>query len=490
MSHPKPRAFAESTATPLRQTAQTSTSNYNRLVALAFIFDFWVAAGAMCLGFYLRFHTPLNSIGVFEAVPFHHYAGHFTVGTILLALLLANFRLYDRKNLLTFTNTMRIVLKTVLIWTVLYLGLTLILKFNPPISRMFCLLSAACMLVMLPVWRAVFWRFLKVDQFATSLRQRALVVGWSEEFAAALDHFEHAHDRPFDIVGVVPPPNGEFLAAVPENMPVMGQYENLEMLLKMRVCQVVVVADDTLRNGKLLSLASLCEKEMIEFKLIPTCFRVLISGLNLETVGGIPVLGISKLPLHSAANQLLKRFVDLLGAIVGLVLTAPIIGVFGALIYRESPGSIFYRQKRLGANGEIFEMIKLRSMKLDAEADGKAGWTVKDDPRCLRVGKFMRRWNIDEIPQFWNVLRGDMSLVGPRPERPELIEDFKEEIPHYNARHNIKPGITGWAQVNGLRGDTDLGERVRFDLHYIENWNVIFDFQIMLLTFFRREGAC
>lgn len=189
-------------------------------------------------------------------------------------------------------------------------------------------------------------------------------------------------------------------------------------------------------------------------------------------------------------NQYVKRFVeDLLGGALRTISGSACDRSFGILIYRESPGPIFYRQRRLGANGSIFDMVKLRSMKLDAETKG-VGWTVKDDPRCLKVGAFMRRWNIDEIPQFWNVLKGDMSLVGPRPERPELIEQFKEEIPHYNARHNIKPGITGWAQVNGLRGDTDLSERVRFDLHYIENWNVILDFQIMLLTFFKREGAC
>ncbi|NLT71326.1 MAG: exopolysaccharide biosynthesis polyprenyl glycosylphosphotransferase, partial [Verrucomicrobiaceae bacterium] len=212
-------------------------------------------------------------------------------------------------------------------------------------------------------------------------------------------------------------------------------------------------------------------------------------GLHLESVGGIPILGISRLPLHNTLNRYLKRFVDIIGGLVGLLLAAPVIGLFAILIYRESPGPIFYRQRRLGASGSTFEMVKLRSMKLNAETDG-VGWTVKDDPRCLRVGAFMRRWNIDEIPQFWNVLKGEMSLVGPRPERPELIEQFKEEIPHYNARHHIKPGITGWAQVNGLRGDTDLSERVRFDLHYIENWNVLFDFQIMLLTFIKREGAC
>jgi lipopolysaccharide/colanic/teichoic acid biosynthesis glycosyltransferase len=137
-----------------------------------------------------------------------------------------------------------------------------------------------------------------------------------------------------------------------------------------------------------------------------------------------------------------------------------------------------------------FHILKIRSMKLDAEVAGIPGWTVKDDPRRLKVGAFMRQWNIDELPQFINVLRGDMSLVGPRPERPELIEGFKEEIPHYNVRHNIKPGVTGWAQVNGLRGDTCLRERVKFDLDYIENWNFILDFQIMLMTLYKRGGAC
>jgi lipopolysaccharide/colanic/teichoic acid biosynthesis glycosyltransferase len=134
-------------------------------------------------------------------------------------------------------------------------------------------------------------------------------------------------------------------------------------------------------------------------------------------------------------------------------------------------------------------MLKIRSMRLDAEQDGKAGWSTKDDPRRLRIGKLMRKWNIDETPQFWNVLKGDMSLVGPRPERPELIRNFKQEIPHYNARHTVKPGMTGWAQVNGLRGDTDLTERITYDLYYVEHWNLRFDLQTMLLTFFKNKNA-
>jgi lipopolysaccharide/colanic/teichoic acid biosynthesis glycosyltransferase len=136
-----------------------------------------------------------------------------------------------------------------------------------------------------------------------------------------------------------------------------------------------------------------------------------------------------------------------------------------------------------------FDILKIRSMRLDAEKNGRAGWTKADDPRRLKIGTFMRKWNIDEVPQFWNVLCGEMSLVGPRPERPELIRNFKEEIPHYSARHNVKPGITGWAQIKGLRGDTDLTERIKCDLWYLENWNTLLDFQIMFMTFVKHENA-
>ncbi len=476
---------------PLRQTAETSRARYHRLVAGAFVADLLMVASSLLLAQWIRFETPLAGFGVpFEdEFRFGDYLGHSILGIALMMGMLVNFRLYARENLLSYTNTLRILFKASFVWILSYLALTLILKFDPPISRIFCAIGLLTTLTILPLWRGLLWRIASREEHSCSLRQRALVVGWSKDFSRAAKVFSDAPDRPFDIVGVVAPPGGEFQEPVPPHLPVMGSYESLDMLLQLGVCQMVVVADDALKTGTLMHIASVCEKEMVEFKLVPTCFQVLLSGLHLESVGGIPILGISRLPLHSTVNQYVKRFVDIVGGLVGLTLAAPIIAIFGLLIYRESPGPIFYRQRRLGANGKLFDMVKLRSMKLDAEKTG-VGWTVKDDPRCLRVGAFMRRWNIDEIPQFWNVLKGDMSLVGPRPERPELIEQFKEEIPHYNARHNIKPGITGWAQVNGLRGDTDLSERVRFDLHYIENWNVLLDFQIMFLTFVKRQGAC
>jgi exopolysaccharide biosynthesis polyprenyl glycosylphosphotransferase len=192
--------------------------------------------------------------------------------------------------------------------------------------------------------------------------------------------------------------------------------------------------------------------------------------------------------LDHAANLLIKRAIDIVGGLVGLVLSIPIIAVCGILIFLESPGPIFYSQVRTGRNGRSFRIYKLRSMKLDAEKSG-TGWSTKNDDRRLKIGSVLRNLNLDEVPQFWNVLKGDMSLVGPRPERPELIAQFRYDIPHYNARLATKPGITGWAQVNGLRGDTDLTERVRYDLYYLENWTPLLDFYIMFLTFIRRENA-
>ena len=230
-----------------------------------------------------------------------------------------------------------------------------------------------------------------------------------------------------------------------------------------------------------------CEERKVT--VIPSVFRIFSSGLALETIAGTPILGITRLPLDHTINVMAKRLLDIIGATVGLILSAPIIGLFSALVWLESRGPVFYRQRRWGYNGVPFEIIKIRSMKLDAEKSSGAQWCVKDDPRRLRVGAFMRATNIDELPQFWNVLKGEMSLVGPRPERPELIAGFKHEIPHYNARHTAKPGMTGWAQINGLRGDTDLGERIKCDLWYLENWSLWLDIQIMALTFFKRDNA-
>ena len=200
-------------------------------------------------------------------------------------------------------------------------------------------------------------------------------------------------------------------------------------------------------------------------------------------------IGIAPWPLERFWNRVLKRAEDIVGALVGLVVSAPIIAIAAPFIKRSSPGPVFYSQIRCGIGGRPFTIYKLRTMPTDAEAASGPVWTTEDDTRRTRVGAFLRRWNLDELPQFWNVLRGDMSLVGPRPERPHFVEQFKNDVGHYMTRHVSRPGITGWAQVNGMRGDTSIRDRVQYDLYYLENWSLSFDFKILLQTFFNRDNA-
>jgi exopolysaccharide biosynthesis polyprenyl glycosylphosphotransferase len=338
-------------------------------------------------------------------------------------------------------------------------------------------------------WRTLFHSYLRSPGRVEPLQQRTLFVGWNKDALSLWKTLKRDQASAYDIVGWVQI-DPEAQEALPETeFPCLGSLAEVERLIGTHAVDMVIVADLHGARDQMIALANLCEREMIQFKVIPSVFRVFSSGLALETIAGTPILGVTRLPLDHTINVMAKRALDIVGALVGLLLSGPIVALFGALVWLESKGSIFYRQRRWGYNGVPFEIIKIRSMKLNAEQGKGAQWCVKDDPRRLRVGAFMRKTNIDELPQFWNVLKGEMSLVGPRPERPELIAGFKHEIPHYNARHTAKPGMTGWAQINGLRGDTDLGERIQCDLWYLENWSLWLDIQIMALTFFKRDNA-
>ncbi len=464
---------------------------HQKLVAASFLGDSAVVLLAMMLGYVIRFETGLRDVGVVDPViNATNYCGHVLLGSVLLISLLANFRLHDPRNYLSVRKTFSAIVKSCVIWGVSFLALALALKIEPSISRLYCVIGALTAMAALLSWRWVLYCILRRETFADALRQKAVFVGWNGECDRALRRFGNGRANQISVTGVIRPPVEGFEVQPPENLPVLGSYEGLRHILRASGTDVLLVVDGTLDRHQMLDLAETCGREFIDFKLVPSCFQILVSGLRLESIHGMPVLGIGKMPLHHAFNNAAKRSVDIVGSVIGLILFSPVMAIFGALVYLESPGSVIYRQRRIGLNGRPFDIYKIRSMKHDAEVRGTPGWTIKDDPRRLKIGSLMREWNIDELPQFWNVLRGDMSLVGPRPERPELIEGFKEEIPHYNVRHNIKPGVTGWAQVHGFRGDTCLRERVRFDLDYIENWNFILDFQIMVMTLYKRSGAC
>jgi exopolysaccharide biosynthesis polyprenyl glycosylphosphotransferase len=464
---------------------------HQKLIAASFLGDAAVVFIAMLSAYLLRFESKLQYIGVDDpAVDLRSYLGHVIFGGVLMLMLLANFRVHDPRNYLAIRRTFSVIVKTCAIWLVAFLGVALILKLDPAISRAYCALASIIAMALLCGWRWFLYCVLRRDSFARALRQKTVFVGWNDECSRAIGRFSEGRAQQIAVHGVILPPGSRLDAQPPAEVPVLGSYDSLREIVRSSGADLIMAVDGCMDRHQMLLLAETCGKEFVDFKLVPSCFQILVSGLQLEHFHGMPVLGIGKLPLHHAFNNALKRFIDIAGAIAGIVLFAPVIAVFCLMVWLESRGPVFYKQRRIGLNGRPFDILKIRSMRLDAEASGAPGWTVKDDPRRLKVGSFMREWNIDELPQFLNVLRGEMSLVGPRPERPELIEGFKEEIPHYNVRHNIKPGVTGWAQVNGLRGDTCLRERVKFDLDYIENWNFFLDLQIMVMTFVNRKGAC
>jgi exopolysaccharide biosynthesis polyprenyl glycosylphosphotransferase len=318
------------------------------------------------------------------------------------------------------------------------------------------------------------------------LQQRVIFLGWSAQAEKLTVTMAEDYYHPYKVLGYLDLPHQ--VGERPKHVPRLGSIEELSSVNQQYGVDLAVLAETTSSPGEISRWCELCSREMVAFKVIPDYFEILLSGLKLESISGVPVLGLEPMPIEFLQNRLVKRLVDGVGSVLGLILGLPLLIVASLFIYVESPGPIFYSQIRAGRKGKPFRMWKLRTMRLDAES-GSAGWTLPEDPRVLKCGRWMRRWNIDEIPQFWNVWVGDMSLVGPRPERPEHIENLKYAVRYYNARHEIKPGMTGWAQISGLRGDTSISDRVQYDLYYAENWSIWMDVYIMAVTLFRRKNA-
>jgi len=462
----------------------------SHLIVVSFAGDLLVVTAMLLLAYWVRFVSPVSIwIKADEMVTLGSYVGQVALGVTLMMALLINFRTFHPAHLLSFCTIASSIVKATTLWILAFMGISLVLKFEPGISRLYTFFGFGLSTVGLLTWRVFFNRYLWQETVADRLRERVLIIGWTNESKRMIELLSRGSRCPYEIAGAVEPPLGFGDMPPCEGVPTLGHYNETRDLIQRHDIDAVLVSDLNLSRNELTDLAVICEKELADFKIVPNCFQILLSGLHLESMNGVPVLGVSHLPLHSTFNQYLKRLIDIIGGGFGLLMAVPVLGCFGLMVWLESKGPVFYRQVRVGRDGKLFHILKIRSMRMDSEKNG-VGWTVKGDPRVLKVGAFMRKWNIDEIPQFWNVVKGEMSLVGPRPERPELIHDFKEQIPHYNARHSVKPGITGWAQINGLRGDTDLVERIKCDLYYIENWKFLWDFQIMALTFFKRDNAC
>jgi exopolysaccharide biosynthesis polyprenyl glycosylphosphotransferase len=318
-------------------------------------------------------------------------------------------------------------------------------------------------------------------------RDRLLIIGTGDVAQMILQKIQWSPWLAYEIVGLVSKNgNGDHPPAHVMGVPVLGVTDDIPRLIDEQRVNEVIVALPEASHQEALGIIALCDKSTVVVKVFPDVFQFIAGQVGIDDLGGLPLLTMRDVAMRGWMLAV-KRGVDVLGSLGGLVFLSPLMLFVALLIKLESPGPVFYVQERMGLDARPFPMLKFRSMRQDAEKEGP-GRTKPGDPRRTRLGSLMRHLNIDELPQLVNVLVGDMSLVGPRPERPPFVEQFKRSIPRYMDRHREKAGITGWAQVNGLRGDTSIAERTKYDLWYIENWSLLLDFKILIRQVLRIFG--
>ncbi|MBI5902728.1 MAG: undecaprenyl-phosphate glucose phosphotransferase [Deltaproteobacteria bacterium] len=350
-------------------------------------------------------------------------------------------------------------------------------------SRLVFIFFAAINIVSLSLERLVFREALRYMRRKGYNLRHAVIAGAGENAELLIRRLEGHPEVGIKIEGVIgvdPAHSGGKVAGIK----VIGQCDRIGEVIRERNIDIVFIALPWEEHSMLVTVLKNIGDETVDIKVIPAIFEFMTMRGGVEEFDGLPILNIQNSPLYGW-NTIVKRAVDVIVSVAAIALLFPLMILIAALIKLTSPGPVLYRQERMGIGGDTFEMLKFRSMRTDAEKESGAVWARKDDPRRTALGSFLRRTSLDELPQLFNVLKGDMSIVGPRPERPVFIQGFRKDIPKYMLRHTMKAGITGWAQVNGWRGDTDINKRIEHDLYYIENWSLMLDMKILLLTIWK-----
>lgn len=350
-------------------------------------------------------------------------------------------------------------------------------------SRTLILLFYVINMILTFLYRMLVRKFLYFIRRKGNNLKHVILVGYSRAAEAYLDRIASNPQWGYVVHGILDDhvPRGTLYRGVK----VLGSLGNLEYILPENKMDEIAITLSLEDYDSLEHIVDLCERAGVHTKFIPDYGSLFPSRPYTEDLMGLPVINIRYVPLSNTWNALMKRLVDILGSIFCIILFSPVM-LFAAVGTRvTSRGPIIYRQTRIGLHSKPFTMYKFRTMRVQSAEEEKKGWTIPGDDRVTKFGSFLRRTSIDEMPQFFNVLAGKMSLVGPRPERPQFVDKFREEIPRYMVKHQVRPGITGWAQINGYRGDTSIRKRIEHDIYYIENWSLGFDFRILFLTVFK-----
>lgn len=451
--------------------------------SLLMLGDFIAIFLALIASYWMRFHsnlfpTPLGipSIG-------HYYLPVLWIA-VLLVLVMNAQNLYRTDPTKKFIDNGFSIFKSVGITMLFVLAGTFFYR-ERAYSRSLIFITWVNLIILITLFRCMLSIFYR-KRILPRTKKRIIIIGKPESMEIIKSH-ERYFKNYGDIVGIVS--TRKVLQDFPISAKHLGSVENFDEILNTIKPDEVILSDLEIPRKKIISMILESEKRMVSFKMVADLFDVLIQQFEVENADGINLIRIKESPLNHIHNRALKRSMDFFGSAFGLVMLSPLLSIIALMVKIDSNGTVLFSQERITEGGRIFKIYKFRTMRPEAEAQTGPVFAQENDERCTKIGKFLRCYNLDELPQLFNVLTGDMSLVGPRPERPHFVDQFKDGIPRYMSRHHIKAGMTGWAQVNGFRQGTPIESRVKYDLYYAENWSIWFDLKIILMSLFALKNA-
>ena len=446
---------------------------------LFFISDLLIISGAWILSYVLRFYTTLITPPLLGTPPFSLYVEYLFPLWVIWALLPRKTGLYRARRFGNFHKEILDVGKVISATLLILIAVIYFLR-NLEFSRLalfyFWVLSFFGLLSVRFLGR----KTLRIFRSKGYNQRFVLIAGTGELGQKILEKIELYPELGIRVMGFLSRKREDVGKKI-KNIPILGVYEDLDKVLSAREIDIFFIAISVNEYGYFESLIKKVEGHLSEIKVVPASYEFLSLRGGMDELGDLPIINLQSSPLHGW-DRVFKRVFDLLlGALIWTGVS-PVMLVIGLLIKLTSKGPILYRQERVGMDGHPFQMLKFRTMNEDAEKETGPIWAAENDPRRTKIGNLLRKTSLDELPQLFNVLKGEMSLVGPRPERPNFVQEFRYKIPSYMLRHKIKAGMTGWAQVNGWRGNTSLEKRIEHDLYYIQNWSIGFDLRILFMT--------
>jgi len=447
---------------------------------LLFLSDLLLISACWVAAYFIRFSIPI--LPVTKGIPpFEPYLWLLVPIILVWGICFSSLNLYRPRRMGSHLAEFIDIAKANTLCILILVALTFFLK-TFEFSRLVILYFWLLNLVVLGFSRMVFREILRLLRRLGYNQRHVVVIGAGALGQRVVDMLQSHPELGMKVRGYLSRKASK-VGQVLQGVPVIGTFQQADDVLKHQVDVVFLCLPPDIEN-EAERLMHILSSTTAEVKIIPSIYEFITLRAEAEIFSGLPIITLQGSPLYGW-NVFLKRWFDVCGALIALGLTFPFMAIISVLIKMTSPGPVLYRQKRVGLDGSSFEIIKFRTMHINAESDTGPVWAKAGDDRCTGIGKILRRSSLDELPQFWNVLKGEMSIVGPRPERPEFIHKFREQIPQYNLRHTMKAGITGWAQVNGFRGNTSWEKRLAHDIYYIEHWSLWLDVKIMLLTFWK-----